>query len=86
MSAIFSGLVDAGMTATNGSLSMRANHASLTAVDPLDASTTVVPSVIWPEQSPYRNSDRASRCFRLPVGWVDSSFRYRSTPHSAGSG
>src|SRR5581483_3390821 len=28
---------------------------------------------------PYRNSDRASRCFSDPVGWVDSSFRYTST-------
>ena len=41
MSAIFSGLVVAGMTATNGSPSMRAKYASLTAVDPLEASTTV---------------------------------------------
>ena len=38
-------------------------------------STTVLPSVIWPEHSPYRNSERASRCLRLPVGWVDSSLR-----------
>ena len=75
MSSTFSGLVDAGMTATNGSPSMRANHASLTAVEPLEASTTVVPSVICPEHSPYRNSERASRCLRLPVGWVDSSLR-----------
>ena len=75
ISSTFSGLVDAGMTATNGSPSIRANHASLTAVDPLEASTTVVPSVICPEHSPYRNSERASRCLRLPVGWVDSSLR-----------
>ena len=40
------------MTATNGSPSIRANHASLTAVEPLEASTTVVPSVICPEHSP----------------------------------
>ena len=52
MSAIFSGLVAAGMTATNGRPSMRAKYASLTAVDPLEASTTVLPSVIWPEHRP----------------------------------
>ena len=32
------------MTAMNGSPSIRAKYASLTAVDPLDASMTVVPS------------------------------------------
>ena len=37
----------------------------------------VVPSRIQPLHSPYRNSDRASRCLRLPVGWVDSSLKYR---------
>ena len=40
------------MTATNGSPSIRAKYASLTAVDPLEASTTVLPSVIWPEHRP----------------------------------
>jgi hypothetical protein len=44
-------LVEAGMTATNGSPSSRAKYASLTAVDPLDASMTVVPSLIQPLQS-----------------------------------
>jgi hypothetical protein len=44
-------------------------------VDPLDASTTVVVGPIHPLQSAYRNSDRASRCFSEPVGWVDSSLR-----------
>ena len=52
ISSIFSGLVDAGMTATNGSPSIRAKYASLTAVDPLEDSTTGVPSVIWPEHRP----------------------------------
>jgi hypothetical protein len=52
MSSTFSGLVDAGITATNGSPSMRAKYASLTAVDPLEDSTTVVPSVICPEHRP----------------------------------
>ena len=52
MSAIFSGLVVAGMTATNGSPSMRAKYASLTAVEPLEDSTTVLPSWICPEHSP----------------------------------
>src|SRR5215218_8380022 len=86
ISAIFSGLVVAGMTATNGRPSIRAKYASLTAVEPLEASTIVLPSVMSPLQSPYRNSERARRCLRLPVGWVDSSLRYRSTPHSAGNG
>ena len=40
----------------------------------------VEPSCTQPLHSAYRNSERASRCFRLPVGWVDSSFRYRSMP------
>ena len=52
----------------------------------VDDPTTVLPSVIWPLQSPYRKSDRASRCLRLPVGCVDSSLRYSCTPHSGGSG
>src|SRR2546421_375865 len=52
MSATFSGLVDAGITATNGRPSIRAKYASLTAVDPLDASTTVLPSVICPARRP----------------------------------
>ena len=74
------------MTATKGSPSIRAKYASLIAVEPDDASTTVVPSVISPLHSAYRNSERARRCFSEPVGWVDSSFRYRSTSGNAGSG
>ena len=52
ISATFSGLVERGITATKGSPSMRAKYASLTAVDPLEASTTGLPSVICPEHSP----------------------------------
>ncbi len=40
------------MTATNGSPSMRAKYASLTAVDPLEASTTGLPSVMSPLHRP----------------------------------
>ena len=54
------------------------------AVEPLEASTTVVPSCSQPLHSACRNRLRASRCLRLPVGWLDSSFRYRSTPGEAG--
>src|SRR5436190_8755789 len=86
MSASFSGLVDAGMTAMNGRSRKRAKYASETAVDPLEASRTVVRSVIQPLHNPYRNSDRASRGFSDAVGWTNSSFRYRSIPHSGGSG
>ena len=75
ISAIFSGLVVDGITATNGRPSRRAKYASETAVEPLDASTIVDASVIRPLQSPYRNRERASRCFSDPVGWTDSSFR-----------
>lgn len=50
----------------------------------------VVPSPIQPLHNPYRNRERASRCLRLPVMWVDSSLRYNcaSTPplQDAGSG
>ena len=46
----------------------------------------VVPSPIQPLHSPKRNSERASRCFRLPVRWVDSSLRYSWTPQCSGSG
>ena len=53
---------------------------------PLDASTIVVPSRIQPLTRPKRNSERASRCLRLPVRWVDSSFRYSCTPQCSGSG
>ncbi|GAA4909245.1 hypothetical protein GCM10023223_29000 [Stackebrandtia albiflava] len=75
MRAIFSALVVAGMTAVKGRPSRDAKYASETAVEPLDASTTGVPSVIHPLHNAYRNSDLASRCFRLPVGCTDSSLR-----------
>lgn len=86
MSAIFSGDVVAGITATNSRPSSFAKYASLMAVEPDEASTTVVPSVTQPLQMAYRNSDLARRCLRLPVMWVDSSLRYSCTPQSAGSG
>ena len=49
--AIFSGEVVAGITATNGSPSSRAKYASETAVEPEDASMTVVPGPIQPLHS-----------------------------------
>ena len=49
--SIFSRDVVAGITATNGSPSSRAKYASDTAVEPEDASMTVVPSRIQPLQS-----------------------------------
>jgi hypothetical protein len=52
ISAIFSGLVEAGMTAMNGSARKRAKYASETAVDPLEASMMVVPSRIQPLHRP----------------------------------
>jgi hypothetical protein len=52
MSAIFSGLFEAGMTAMNGTPRRWAKYASETAVEPLEASTTVVPSWIQPLHSP----------------------------------
>ena len=52
ISAIFSGLVEAGMTATNGRPRNRAKYASETAVEPLEASTSVVRSVIQPLHRP----------------------------------
>ena len=59
-------------------------------MEPDDASTTVVPSPIHPLHSAYRNSERASRCLRLPVMWVVSSLRYSamstSVPQADGSG
>lgn len=75
ISATFSALVERGITATKGTSSIRANQVSLTAVDPLDASTAVVPGPIQPLHRACRNSERASRCLRLPVRWVDSSLR-----------
>ncbi len=50
MSAIFAWLVVRAITATNGSPSMRAKYASDTAVEPLDASVTVVPGPMSPLQ------------------------------------
>ncbi len=52
ISAIFSGLVEAGITATNCRPKNRAKYASETAVEPLDASTIVVVSVIQPLHRP----------------------------------
>ena len=52
MSATFSGLVERAMTATNGSPSIAATCASLIAVDPLLASTIVVPGPMCPLQMP----------------------------------
>ena len=50
MRAIFSGLVVCDMTAMKGSPSSRAMCASLIAVEPEDASVTVVPGPIQPLQ------------------------------------
>ncbi|CAM5451478.1 hypothetical protein SBADM41S_06346 [Streptomyces badius] len=75
-----------GITAMNGTPMSLAKYASDTAVEPLDASMTGLPGLIQPLQSPYRKSERARRCLRLPVGCVDSSLRYRSMPHASGSG
>ena len=75
--------MDAGITATNGSPSRAAKYASDTAVEPEDASTTVVPSPIQPLHSAYRNNERASRCLRLPVMCVVSSLRYSAMSASA---
>src|SRR3954447_12156561 len=86
ISSIFSGDVDAGITATKGKPSSRAKYASDTAVDPDDAPVTVVPPCTQPLHNAYRNSERASRCFSEPVGWTDSSLRYRSTSHVCGNG
>ena len=52
MSSIFSWEVVAGITATNGSPSSRAKYASETAVEPDDASVSVVPSRIQPLHRP----------------------------------
>src|SRR3569833_217683 len=74
----------------NGRPSRAAKYASDTAVEPDEASMTVVFSPIQPLHSAYRNNDRASRCLRLPVMWVDSSLRYSWTSHpshhAAGNG
>ena len=79
MSLIFDALVDAGITAMNGTPISAAKYASDTAVEPDDASMTVVVSPIHPLHNAYRNSERANRCLRLPVMWVDSSLRYSAT-------
>lgn len=63
------------MTATKSSPSSRAKYASDTAVDPLDASTSVAPSAMSPLDSPKSNNERVSRCLSEPVGCTDSSFR-----------
>ena len=52
-----------------------AKYASDTAVDPLDASMTVVSERSQPLHSAYRNSERASRCLSEPVTCVLSSLR-----------
>src|SRR5690606_6357562 len=62
IAAVSSGVVDAGITATNGGPSRLAKYASDTAVEPLEASTTMLPECSQPLASAYRNSDRASRC------------------------
>ena len=51
-SSTFSREVLAGITATKGRPSMRAKYASLTAVEPEDASTIVVSGPIQPLHSP----------------------------------
>jgi hypothetical protein len=56
------------MTATYGSSRNRAKYASEMAVEPLEATTIVVRSLIHPLHSPYRNSERARRCLSDPVG------------------
>lgn len=71
----FSGLVVRGMTEMKGTPMSFAKYASETAVEPLEASMTGAPGRTQPLQRPYRKRERASRCLRLPVGWVDSSLR-----------
>ena len=44
-------------------------------MEPDEASTTVVSGPIQPLHNAWRNSERASRCLRLPVGWLLSSLR-----------
>src|SRR5699024_12711912 len=56
------------------------------AVEPLEASTTGRPGRIHPLHRAWRNRERASRCLSDPVGWLDSSLRWRSTHQSLGSG
>src|SRR5690606_13231634 len=75
ISSTFSRLVDCGTTAMNGSPSMRAKYASETAVEPEEASMTGVFLVTQPLQIACRNRDLANRCFKEPVGCVDSSLR-----------
>src|SRR5690606_4337465 len=75
VAAVFSREVEAGITAMKGRARRRAQEAPDTAVEPLEASITVLPSRSQPLASAYRNSERASRCLRLPVGWLDSSLR-----------
>ena len=52
MKRIFSALVDRGTTVTKSSPIISAKYASETAVDPLDASMSVVPSWMRPFTSP----------------------------------
>ena len=73
--SILGGAVHAGITATKGSPSRRANHASEIAVLPEEASTTVCPARRRPLHNAYRNSERASRCLRLPLGCAASSLK-----------
>jgi hypothetical protein len=67
-SRILRGAVQAGITAVNGKPSRRANQASEIAVLPEEASTTGWPPAVRPLHNAYRNSERARRCLRLPVG------------------
>ena len=76
----FGAAVVAGTTAMKRKPSIFAKYASDTAVDPDEDSITVVSGPIHSLHSAYRNSDRASRCLRLPVGCELSSFRYSTIP------
>src|SRR5699024_8398790 len=79
-------LVVRGITAIKGKPRRRAKYASLTAVEPDEASIILVPLSSHPLHSAYTNRERANRCFKLPVGCLDSSLRYKSMPYSSGSG
>mmetsp|Transcript_66984 Transcript_66984/g.195842 ORF Transcript_66984/g.195842 Transcript_66984/m.195842 type:complete len:206 (+) Transcript_66984:856-1473(+) len=71
-----SGAVLAATTAVNGRPSSRAKYASEMAVLPELASTSMVPSRMWPLTRPQMSRAFARRCLREPLAWAASFLRY----------
>lgn len=75
MRDVFFAAVWSGTKEMNGRPRSLEKYASEIAVLPEEHSIIVVSGPILPLLNPHKNRDLAKRCFKLPDGWVLSSFK-----------